>query len=258
MIVFDAGASSSIKCLTVAVLVAFVSTLVIPPHVLGQTASGSGRDEIIYNKFQEIIKLRANGEYDSAIERLRTIVKEYSNSDPVVWRAYNHLVTTFNEKGDVEGALQVARQALEQFPDIAADEIAFPPRVNEYYDQLREEMFGLLDIKSEPNDCQVFLDGKHVGVTPLQLDLVKAGEHELTVRKSRYHDYTGLIRIQPGVELAKEVRLERECGWICQALRIGKYVAGVGAVVLVVIGLSGGDETPPPPPLDPPPPPPTN
>jgi hypothetical protein len=207
---------------------------------------------LIYDKFQGVIKLRADGDYDSAITELRDIVTQYSNSDQVLRLAYNHLVTTYIAKGDPDGAKAAAREALEKFPNLVAEEIAFPPRVNEYYVELRKEMFGSLTIQ-KPKDCRVFLNGKHVGDTPLRLDLVRVGDYDLTLSKSGYNDFTERIRIQPDVALDKEPSLESKRGFAWWAYRVG---AGVVAATLLAVGLSGGDEAAPAEPAEPLPPPP--
>jgi hypothetical protein len=214
-------------------------------------------DQEIYAKFQGVAKLRADGDYEGAIAELRQIVAEYTASHQILRVAYNHLVTTYIHKDDEIGAVAAAREALEKFPDLVAEEITFPADVNWYYDTLRKEMFGSLTI-NKPKDCRVFLDGEHKGDTPLRLKLVRVGEHDLKVTKSGYHDFTERISIGPDVALDKEPSLAGKRGLKWWGYRIG---AGVVAVTLLAVGLSGGDEAPPAEPataLDDPPPPPGN
>lgn len=251
-------ASSSIKRFALATLVAFTSAFILPSVASSQAPAGSQPDPSVYDKFQDVIKLRNDGNFEAAIAELREIIKHYSNSEKVLREAFNHLVTIYIEKDDVGGAMQAGREALERFPKLEADVFFFPPTVNEYYNTLRKEMFGSLTI-NKPKGCRVLLDGKDQGGTPLQLDYVPVGDHDLTLSKSGYHDYTGRIHINPGRDLEKEPPLDKKRGWTWWTYRVG---AGVVAVALLAVGLSGGDEPAPAateaPELPGPPKPPTN
>lgn len=242
------------RLVALAALFAFTAVFVTPAPA---AAEEGDKDQTsgVYKEFQEVITFRADGEYDSAIEKLSEIIKRYLDSDEVLKLAYNHLVQTYQEKGDTAGARQSAREALERFPDLTADEISFPRFVNDYYDELRREMFGSLTIL-KPKGCRVFLNEVHVGETPLELDLVRVGEYELTLTKSGYHDYADRIEIQPDLKLEKTVSLEAKKGFRWWAYRVG---AGVVAASLLAVGLTGGGEAEPPPePLPGPPDPPSN
>jgi hypothetical protein len=209
-----------------------------------------------FEKFQEVATLRADREYEPAIERLAEIVEDLMASEEVLKSAYHHLVWTFEAKGDSTGARASARDALEKFPDLAADEISFPSYVNDYYDMMRREMFGSLRI-IEPKGCRLFLDEKYIGDTPLRLDLLQAGEYDLTITKSGYQDYSEHIRINPEEKLDKTLSLQRKHNWKWWTYRVG---AGVAVASLLAIVISGGDDekTPPLDPLPYPPDPPTN
>jgi len=256
MVSMTARSSRFSKFVTLAVIVAFVSAIWLPELLHAQTATDN-RDDQIADKFQQIIVLKAEGEYDRAAEQLRQIIEEYADSDRVLRLAYSHLVVVYFENNDEEGARAAAREALERFPDITAEDITLPPFVNGYYDELREEMFGSLTIK-EPEGCRVFIDDKHVGETPLVLDYVRAGNHRLTITKSGYEDLAETVTIEAGGALSMKPSLDREHDWKWWSLRVG---AGVLVVGLLAIGLSGGDDpkpTEPDEPLPDPPAPPAN
>ncbi|MFH1754108.1 MAG: PEGA domain-containing protein, partial [Candidatus Latescibacterota bacterium] len=203
----------------------------------GQSEAGDEKSEF-FQKFQEVAALRADREYGTAIEKLSEIVKNPLASDQVLKSAYHHLVWTYEAKGDSTGARASAREALERYPDLAADEISFPIYVNDYYDVLRREMFGSLRIL-QPMGCRLFLNDQYVGDTPLRLDLVQAGEYDLTLTKSGYRDYTEQIRIGPEERLEKTLSLQRTHDWKWWTYRVG---AGVAAASLVAVVISGGDE----------------
>ena len=253
---------SGIRLVTLAVVVSS-ATLWVPATTFARDTTDGGREERAYQEFQIIQTLRTDGEYDKAIQQLSEIIKEYSDSERVLREAYNHLVTTYHQKGDRAGAVQATREGLERFPDLTADQLHFPEAVNDYYDQLRKEMFGSLKI-SKPTRCRVFLRAtdssapeKHVGETPLALELLRVGEYELLLTKSGYNDFSELIRIQPDHTVEKDVSMDRKRNWKWWSWRVG---AGALAVGLIAYGLSGSDDpaTEPPLPLPGPPPPPAN
>jgi len=255
MVSITARSSRFSKLVTLTVIVAFVTAVWVPGLLQAQTATDN-RDDQIADKFQEIIVLKAEGEYDRAAQQLRQIIQDYSGSDRVLRLAYSHLVVVYNENNDQEGAREAAREALERFPDITAEDITLPPFVNGYYDELREEMFGSLTIK-DPEGCRVFIDDKHAGETPLVLDYVRAGEHRLTITKSGYEDFAETVTIEAGGVLSMKPSLDRKHDWKWWSLRVG---AGALVVGLLAIGLSGGgdDGVPPEEPLPDPPAPPAN
>ena len=239
-------------------LVAFAGVLFCPPTLaVGQAAADAESTDAIQTKFEQVVNLRLDGEYDRAIEMLREIIQEYTNSDDILRRAYNHLVTVYVQNNDDTGARDAARTALDRFPDLTADELDFPGKVNDVYEQLRKEMFGSLVI-DKPKDCHVYLDSTHVGDSPLRLDLVKVGEYELTVTKSGHKDYVSRIEIQP--ELTRDLSglsLDKDRAWWYWPAWVGGAAV---AAVAIVLGVSGGDEEPPPDPepLPEPPGPPAN
>ena len=236
--------------------------LALPPRTSGQEAVEPKTGEpkaaaVVQATFEQIVALRLDGKYDQAVAMLNDVISKYENSGEILRRAYNHLVTVYVQNEDEEGARGAARAALETFPDLTADELEFPGRVNDVYDQLRKEMFGSFVI-SQPKECRVYLNGTHVGDTPLILSLVRVGEYDLTVTKSGYKDYVSRIEIQP--ELTRDLSglsLERDRAWWWWPAWIGG--AAVTAVA-VAVGVSGGDEGTPPEaqPLSAPPPPPSN
>ncbi len=223
-----------------------------PPPALAQQQE----DDSIYQKWEEISSLRFNGEFDRAIALLNDIISEYSDSEDVLRQAYNNLVFTHITKRDEPNAESSARQALERFPDLTADELTFTPQVNVTYDRLRKEMFGSLTIR-KPEEARVFLDTVHKGDTPLVLAYVPVGQHTLVLTRSGYKDYTETIQVQPDDKLNLSLSMSRDRDKKWWLWRVGAVaVAGV----LLAVGLSGGEDDAPPEPtaLSEPPEPPTN
>ncbi len=243
MIRFTSKESWVSRSVTLITVTAFMTLLLPPLSVFGQTPPSTQEQDVdVASRFQEIIVLKAQGEYDRAIDELNRVISEFAKSDQYVRLAYSHLVATYHEKGDVDGANRVAREALEKFPDILASDIMIPSYVNTYYDTLRKEMFGRLTIQ-KTEGCRVFLNGKHVGDTPLQLGLVRVGNYDLVLAKSGYHDYTERIRIESDRTLEKTISLSRDRDKWWWISRVG---AGVAALAATAIGVAATQDEPEP------------
>ena len=199
----SSGAGSFKRCVGFLCVAVFAGALVVPLRAAGQETSEPGSAALVQATFEQIVALRLDGEYDQAVAMLNEVIAGYEKANEILRRAYNHLVTVYVQNDDEAGAREAARAALERFPDLTADELEFPGRVNDVYDQVRKEMFGSFVI-GQPKECRVHLDGTYVGDTPLILNLVRVGEHDLTVTKSGYKDYVSRIEIQIGRASCRE------------------------------------------------------
>jgi tetratricopeptide (TPR) repeat protein len=218
-----------------------------------RVALATPQDETIYDRFEKVSSLRSQGRYDRAIEILRSIIAEDSESDEILRRAYSDLVFTLLSKEDIAAAAESAREALYRFPDLTADAVYFPPRVNDLYDDLRGRMFGALNVATRPDSCSVYLGDEFMGFSPLRLQYVRSGEYTLKVSKAGYHDESSPVRIEPGRPTSVPLSLQRERGKTWWLARIGP--AALLSSVLLAIQLQrdkGGEPErlpgPPPPP----------
>ena len=231
------------------VLVFSLITVISGPPV----ASPGPEDNTIYSRFEDVSFLRSQGQHDSAIEILRDIIDEYSESNEVLRRAYNDLDFTLLSKEDVPTATESAKEALSRFPDLAADPVYFPPRVNEIYDGLRSQMFGTLNVATKPDSCKVFLDNEFVGLSPLNLEYVRVGEYVLSVSKSGFQDESEFVSIGPGrpTSVPLSLRKQRGRGWWLVRIGPAALVAGVLLAIQLQRDEGGGPARlpgPPPPP----------
>jgi hypothetical protein len=157
--------------------------------------------------------------------------------------------------GDRAAARKDARRALERFPDIEADIVVFPSFVNELYGQLREEMYGSLSI-TDPEGCSVFLNGDHIGDTPLTLSLVRAREYHLVVSKPGFHEYTDSISINPSERHNFTISMKSQRNKRWWLYRISPVVLSliIGGIVYAQNSGDGGEPAPEPLPGPPAPP----
>ncbi|NLI56841.1 PEGA domain-containing protein [bacterium] len=70
---------------------------------------------------------------------------------------------------------------------------------------------GTLSIDSYPQNCEVYLNGEYVGVTPLEKS-VNIGKYALEVKKEGYEDYKKEITIERGKETVIIANLEISTG----------------------------------------------
>jgi hypothetical protein len=54
---------------------------------------------------------------------------------------------------------------------------------------------GDLTVESRPAGANVFVDGKLVGTTPVQLPALNAGEHVVRLERDGYRRWSSLIRV---------------------------------------------------------------
>lgn len=241
------------------VLIVMALSLGVAPSV-ARTQSEMGRDsQDIAKRFGLVASLQSDGQYDRVVRELRQIIDEFSDSEQVLREAHSRLVYAYHDRGDTDGARRAAAEALEKYPDLTvAGRVDIPPDVDsKYFDPLRKEMFGALSIKKEEG-CSVFLDSLYVGKTPYFEPLTRAGQHELTLKKSGCYDYIEQIAIPAGGLWGKDVRMERPRGWTWWATRVGLPVAGT-LVGIGIYALTRDDPAGPPPaptPIGVPPPPP--
>ncbi len=60
------------------------------------------------------------------------------------------------------------------------------------------EFVGRLSVESRPSGARVFLDNKQIGVTPLAMPSIKAGEHAIRLERDGYRHWTSTVRIVAG------------------------------------------------------------
>jgi PEGA domain len=260
------GRSPRMLILT-AVVVLLACALAPIPSVAQQTSN-------IDETFVRVHELQGQGEYDEAIRLLSDLIREHSQSEQVLRKAYNDLVFTYLSKlGTVDVAeqdslnaklIENARAAITRFPDLDAPAAEYPPEVNRTYRVLREVMFGRVEVTSSVDSSRVFLRPKgdegadtYQGITPLAIPYVPVGDYLLTVTRSGYQDRIMPLTVEPNVALRTEVALSKERTkkwWLTRV--VAPVTAGVAAVVAIVIGTQDNSTPEPTQPLAGPPPPP--
>lgn len=223
--------------------------------------------------FARARELRAQGEFAQAVELLSEVIKQHSQSDQVLRKAYNDLVFTYlsqrNASADstTQSDLQAkmiksADEALRRFPGLQASTQEYPPEVGLIYDTRRALLFGRVEVTSTADSSRVFLRAKdsqeaYQGITPLTLQYVPVGDYSLTVARSGYKDHEVPLTVGPSAIVQREVTLSKERTrkwWLTRVVVPATATAAI--VTAIVINNQGSGSTDTTQPLaDPPPPP---
>jgi hypothetical protein len=216
---------------------------------------GAGDEQgTVYDRFEHVSLLRAEGRYDEAIEVLLRLIDK-PGSDGVRDRAYNMLVATLliDLRAEAE-AREVAEEALGWNPGLTADPAYVSPRVNEFYDRVRDEIFASITITTDPDSCEVYVDEDFLGYAPFRAPYLPAGHsYTVTISKPGYRDRSIEIEAVAGTDRDFNVSLEREGRSHWWLIGIGSAV--VATSIALTAALSSGDDGgagslpgPPPPP----------
>jgi len=66
---------------------------------------------------------------------------------------------------------------------------------------------GLLEIETFPNDAEIFVDRLNSGKSPITLNNIAAGSHNIVIKKEGYEDFTKDVIIEAGKKTFLEARL---------------------------------------------------
>lgn len=232
MKMFSSRTSPS-RAIAYALLVAFTLSQSFP--ALAQEAAVP---QSLRTRFDMVLDLISTGQYAQSEANLRDIIENYQGSD--LRKAYDLLVWTVEQDRGREAATEVAREALEIYPDLTNDRINVPQDIGIIYDELRKEMFGALQIEAMDPDLKespVWLNNEYKGELPLYLDLLRTGEYELKVAAGGYDDHLSTIQISPNRDTVIPITLNKKGQsrwWI---------VAGAAVTAGVVFLIAGGSSS---------------
>lgn len=113
-------------------------------------------------------------------------------------------------------AIQQQEAATDVTPGVRQDQApnADPSREETPESSATARPTGTLQFRTDPGGTAVELNEEAVGQTPLRLDSVPAGTHEVTFARSGYETLTRQVEVQAGEEVAVEVSLDARPGHI--------------------------------------------
>ncbi|MBM4320504.1 MAG: PEGA domain-containing protein, partial [Deltaproteobacteria bacterium] len=112
------------------------------------------------------------------------------------------------KQGKTREAISWFRRAITLAPASPLDPSVFPGETIEVYERTRQEATAessRLEVSSAPRGAAVLLDGRFVGVTPVELKLDTAGRHLLQLNADGFLPEGTAIDLQPG----KTAKLQR-------------------------------------------------
>jgi fibronectin type 3 domain-containing protein/tetratricopeptide (TPR) repeat protein len=89
-------------------------------------------------------------------------------------------------QGQPEAAEEQFKNAVLLDPRLKLSPKKYPPNVVRLFDQVRARNLGAVIIQTLPADADVSIDGKPMGLSPVALDDLFAGQHKLKIVKSGY------------------------------------------------------------------------
>lgn len=61
-----------------------------------------------------------------------------------------------------------------------------------------KESHGTIEVSSDSNGADIYIDGNYIGITPKTISEVLAGLHTIVLKKSGYHEISKTIDVKPG------------------------------------------------------------
>jgi hypothetical protein len=170
-------------------------------------------------------------EFSAALRILRAI---FPHLDDLAGLQEAHLQMgmTYQALGQSRKADQQYRMVLLQDPDRTLDEATVNPVVVERFDRVRQQVLtslkGSFSLISTPAGARVYMNGNHLGYTPLTVPGIYPGEHYFSLEHDGYKTWSGILRIRPGGMEKREVFLVEGKGIRWLRLRNRMAQAGIG------------------------------
>ncbi len=144
---------------------------------------------------------------------------------------------------DIDRARVLQRESL-QASSVDALRQGAPDLAERVLAPLRQLHAGQLQVRSEPAEAEVHVDGKLVGVTPLEPIEIPAGPHRVEVRREGFIAFAQDLQLQSKERRTLEVQLKPSPEFLEayrteQHTRQGVALGAVGGGLLALVG-SGG------------------
>lgn len=174
------------------------------------------QDEKVAEKLKKAEEYYQNGSFKKAIEIYEEIIKELNQKKELVKAkqklfqimaslAFTHFTIQENEK---------ARYHLEKLiklnPNQQLDEEFYPPKFINMFKELQGKLLGSLNITSDPENAEIYLDSDQVGKTPLKIEKCLVGEHQLKAALKGYETVEKKITINAGEETGEDIVLNKQ------------------------------------------------
>jgi len=199
----------------------------VEPVIEANQLVEKGRDAYLDGRFPE-----ATQKLEQALGVLRRAIEsldEERKAAETLFRAHMYLAFTLRAEGggNLPQAVEAMKEAIRTFPSLEPSRAEFGPENLSFYRRVKQEMeqapTGSLHVRTPAEPANVYLNGRLVGVTPLDLQRVYGGRYLIHLRRGTEPSRLHAIEIRPG-----ENHVRIDLGFE-QALRTDDQVALVFA-----------------------------
>jgi hypothetical protein len=195
------------------------------------------------------------GRFEEAVEKLTLAIKLLTGKDKLV-DAYLHLALSHFALGEKDKTKENLAELLKLDVTKRLDPLYYPPDFINLLEEAKKGIIAQLEVESDPPVAQVFLDGELVGLTPVDLPELAAGEHKLKIIKQGYKLWEKIILLDVGEKKIVSTQLEKEEGKPTVAVTPAEkkpevkkgrgwlwiLLGGAAAAIVAILAMRGGKE----------------
>jgi hypothetical protein len=136
------------------------------------------------------------GQAAESLEQVLPFIQKNELAEAMMSLAVAHLAA-----GDRKAAKAALLRLLTWRASATYDTEKYPPKYLEVFEEAKKEIKkrprGMIEIKSEPDGAQAYVNGKYVGVTPTTAEGLVVGDHYVTLKKEGYQKVLLRVRVNP-------------------------------------------------------------
>jgi hypothetical protein len=154
-------------------------------------------------------QLYKDGHFDEAIDKLTLAIKVLKDKDKLI-DANLHLALCHFALAELDKAKEYLADLLRINPAQNLDPMFYPPDFLQLFEETKGMILAHIKVETEPPEARLFLDEELVGVTPIELAEVAAGDHRLRIEKEGYKPQEESIILKQGEEKSLSFKLEKK------------------------------------------------
>jgi len=164
-------------------------TLVLSVQVYGQESPVLKRIQALYRsgRYNEIITIL------NSQNRPESIADKLEASRLYIFHGFSYLKMG---KSYIAGAK--IEESLKMFPGGKIDENRYGKEEVQFFNELKKENIGSLEITSLPGNVEIFIDGTYKGKTPIFIEEIFADAHTVTFIKNGFKMINEVKFVEPG------------------------------------------------------------
>jgi len=182
--------------------------------------------------------LLANLNTREALEKLAEAVQKLERVMPYIHKqelaeATLSLAVAQGLEGNRAAAQKTFADLLVWRPKVDEDATRVPPSLMKLYEDTRREVArlprGSLEVRSEPDGAQVYVDGHYTGVTPTTAEGLFVGYHFITFKKEAYLKQVVRAQVSARRQEVVSAQLERSSKYLLLQQSLERSREGFGA-----------------------------